>query len=186
METGKPKPATYADIEALPEHLVGEIFDGELYVSPRPGGPHSFCALSLGGSIQQPFGRRRGGVGGWWILTEPELHVEDDVSVPDMAGWRRERMPQVPRDAAFTVIPDWVCEVASPSNLRLDRAIKMPRYARWGVRHLWIVDPLARTLEVYRLMEGRWLQLGVWHDDQVVEAEPFEAVPLDLSELWVD
>ncbi|MCY1077043.1 Uma2 family endonuclease [Archangium lansingense] len=178
------RPATYADLEALPEHLLGQIIAGELYASPRPAAPHTVAASRLGGELIGPFDRGRGGPGGWILLYEPELHLGDDVLVPDFCGWRRDRMPSPPRTAAFTLAPDWVCEVLSPSTRALDRAVKLPVYAREGVRHVWFVDPEARTLEVLRL-EGARYSLLVTHSGLVhVRAEPFAAIELELPFLW--
>ncbi|HYO70750.1 MAG TPA: Uma2 family endonuclease, partial [Archangium sp.] len=145
------KPATYADLEALPANMVGELIAGELYASPRPATPHVVAASRLGGELIGPFDRGRGGPGGWLLLDEPELHFGEDVLVPDLCGWRRERMPRPPRTAAITLAPDWVCEVLSPSTRALDRAVKLPVFAREGVRNVWLVDAEARTLEVLRL-----------------------------------
>lgn len=178
------KKATYADLESLPEHLVGEILEGELVVSPRPAPPHAFAAINLGSDISGPFQRGRGGPGGWLILPEPELHFADDAIVPDLAGWRHERAPIVDAQAFITMAPDWVCEIASPSTARHDRTSKMRIYARFEVRHLWIIDPLARTLEVFRLENERWSQISAHAGDEKVRAEPFDAVELDLGSLW--
>jgi Uma2 family endonuclease len=178
--------ALYAELEALPPNFVGEILGGELYASPRPASPHTRAASRLGGELLGPFDRGRGGPGGWVILDEPELHLGQDVLVPDLAGWRRERMPRMPRTAAFTLAPDWLCEVLSPSTAALDRARKMAVYAREGVRHLWLVDPEPRTLEVYRLENGRWSLLDTHVGEVTVRAEPFEALALELGALWAD
>ena len=128
-------------------------------------------------------GRGDGGPGGWW-MDEPELHLGEDVLVPDLAGWRRERMPELPAAGYFEPPPDWVCEVISPSTARTDRVGKVPVYARAGVIHLWLIDPLARTLEVCRLEQGRWVLLATHADDERVRAEPFETVELELARLW--
>jgi|SRR6218665_862992 len=180
----KRTPATYADLEALPSSVVGELIAGVLYASPRPASPHAVAASCLGGELMGPFHRGRGGPGGWVILDEPELHYEDDVLVPDMAGWRRERMPRVPHVVGFTLAPDWVCEVLSPSTRTLDRTVKLPVYAREGVRHVWLLDPVARLLEVFRL-EGMHYSLRETHSGAgPVHVEPFEALALDLAYLW--
>ncbi|NMO13488.1 Uma2 family endonuclease [Pyxidicoccus fallax] len=178
------KPATYADLEALPDDVVGEIIGGVLHASPRPAGPHVVAASHLGPALGGPFVAGQGGPGGWLILDKPELHLGEDVLVPDLAGWRRERRPRIPETAAFTLAPDWVCEVLSPSTKSLDRQEKLPVYAREGVRHVWFVDPEARTLEVLRL-EGSEYSLIVTHSGSApVRAEPFEAAELELAYLW--
>jgi Uma2 family endonuclease len=178
------KPASHADLEALPENVVGELIAGELYVSPRPAAPHAVASSRLGVILGGPFDLGEGGPGGWFILDEPELHLGEDVLVPDLAGWRRERMPTVPCSAAFSLVPDWVCEVLSPSRARLDREVKLPVYAREGVSHIWLVDPDRRTLEVLRLFRGSYGALGLYRGATRVRAEPFEALELKLSILW--
>lgn len=179
------KVATYADLSELPAHVVGELLDGEVFVSPRPASQHASAASILGGELVTGFGKRKSrGPGGWVILHEPELHLGADVLVPDIAGWRRERMPELPLVAAFTLAPDWVCEVLSPSTARTDRVRKMPIYAREGVTHVWLVEPTLRLLEVYRRQGEHWLLVATHGGDTVVRAEPFEAAELDLSEWW--
>lgn len=177
--------ATYDDLLRVPEHLVAEIVDGELYTSPRPAARHAYASSGLGVDLTAPFARGRGGPGGWWILDEPELHLAEDVLVPDLAGWRWERMPSIPDVVAFELAPDWVCEVLSPSSARLDRIKKMAAYARHGVGHAWLVDPIAKTLEVYRLQDGLWLRIGAHEGDERVRAEPFEAVELEIGAWWL-
>jgi hypothetical protein len=176
--------ATYDDLLQVPAHRVAEIVDGDLHVSPRPASRHALASSGLGSGLGPPFHHGRGGPGGWWIIDEPELHLGGDVLVPDLAGWRRERMPEFPDVAAFTLAPDWVCEVVSPSTERLDRAKKMPAYAREKVGHLWLVNPIARTLEVYRRTDEQWLLLGTHEGATRIQAEPFEAVELELGPLW--
>jgi len=178
--------ATYEDVLAAPPHKVAEVVAGELHLSPRPAAPHAVAATAIAEELGPPFKRGRGGPGGWILLLEPELHLGRDILVPDLGGWRRERMPTIPDAAYFTLAPDWVCEVLSPSTTRLDRTGKLPIYAREGVRHAWLVEPRARTLEVFRLESERWSLLGTWADDAKVRAEPFDAIELDLSILWAD
>jgi Uma2 family endonuclease len=179
------KRATYADVLAAPEHVVAEVIDGDLHLQPRPAKAHTLAATVLGAELVPPFGRGRGGPGGWVILDEPELHLADDILVPDLAGWRRERMPRIVDDLPyFTLAPDWVCEILSPSTAKVDRTSKLAAYAREGVKHAWLVDPLLRTLEVLRLEGGRWLILAAHEGDAKVCAEPFEVFELDLGVLW--
>ena len=181
----KLRPATYADLEAVPSHQVAEIIENTLYAFPRPAPKHAFASSSLGGELVGPFSRGRGGPGGWILLDEPELHLAEDVLVPDIAGWRVERMPRLPETAYFPLAPDWICEVLSPSTSGIDRVKKMPVYAREGVKHVWLLDPSERTLEVFRLTEaGRWEVIGLYGEAEKVRAEPFDAIELDLWLLW--
>ena len=177
--------ASYEDILALPENQVGEILNGQLYTHPRPAPKHAQAYSALGYNVGGPFGGGIGGPGGWWILDEPELHLGGDIVVPDLAGWRRERMPSLPETAWFELAPDWACEILSPSTARIDRAMKMPFYAREGVPHLWLVDPDARTLEVYNLQnDGHWVLFNTLKEDDPVSQPPFEAVSFSLGSLW--
>lgn len=184
MATPAKKAATYEDLFSLPEHVVGEIVGGELHVSPRPAARHALASSTLGGALHGPFHRGHDGPGGWILLDEPELHLGGDILVPDLAGWRRERMPVLPDAAYFTLAPDWVCEVLSPSTASFDRKDKLPIYAREKVVHAWLVDPLLKLLEVYKLLDGRWTLLSTHANADRVRAEPFEAVELELGSLW--
>jgi len=180
------RPATYDDLVKLPDNLVAEIVDGELHASPRPAMPHARAGSSLGGLLVGPYDHGRGGPGGWWVVDEPELHLGGDILVPDLAGWRRARMPRYPKSAACSVAPDWVCEVLSPSTAKLDRVQKLAIYAREGVAHAWLIDPLVRTLEVLRLEGGGWTILATHAGDERARAEPFTDIEMDLSSLWAD
>ncbi|AUX39192.1 hypothetical protein SOCE26_005740 [Sorangium cellulosum] len=188
----KQRRATYADLEAVPPHKVAELIRGTLYVFPRPAPRHANASSVLGVKLGGPFGLGDGGPGGWWLLDEPELHFPDPASlgaveavVPDLAGWRRERMPELPETAYFPLAPDWICEVLSPSTEDVDREEKMPVYAREGVQHAWLIDPVRRTLEVFSLVPGRGLApAAIHHDAARVRIEPFDAIELDLSVLW--
>jgi Uma2 family endonuclease len=185
---GEPKRrATYEDLMQVPDTKVAEIIDGELIVSPRPASPHTHTASVLGADVLGPFHRDPddpAGTGGWWILLEPEMHFADDVLVPDWAGWRRSRMPEYPRAPYFTLAPDWICEVVSPSTGRIDRSRKMRIYAREGVAHLWFVDPLLETVEVYRLEAGRWVVVVTHAGDEAARIEPFDQVEMRLARWW--
>ena len=182
--------ATYQDLLAVPEHLVAEIIDGELVASPRPASPHARASSIMGADLIGPFDRGAGGEGGapggWWILDEPELHLREDVLVPDLAGWRRERMPVLPNTPAFEMAPDWIAEVVSPSSARLDRVHKTGIYAREKVGHLWLIDPLAQTLEVFRLEGGNWLMASAFAGSLRVRAEPFHAIELEMGRWWIE
>ena len=187
MNSPARKFATYEDLFDLPDNLVGEIIGGRLITQPRPAPRHSWAQSNIGSEIVGPFGHGRGGPGGWWILPEPEIHFIRDieVAVPDLAGWKRERMPAIPEDHRFEVVPDWLCEILSPSTAKTDRAIKLPIYARFGVAFVWLVDPVARTLEAYELQQGRWLLLATLKDEDAVSLPPFDAVSFSLADLWV-
>ena len=172
---------------ALPENLVGEVIGGELYTQPRPSGRHGVAEGLIGAELLPPFQLGRNGPGGWWIVPEPEIHFirDTEVVVPDLAGWRRERMPAIPEGHRFEVVPDWVCEILSPGTMKKDRALKLPLYGRYGVAYIWLVDPLARTLEAYELREGAWVLPATLKDDDPVSIAPFAAVTFSLADLWV-
>jgi Uma2 family endonuclease len=184
MQDSAPRRATYADLEAVPPHLVAEIIDGALITMPRPRLRHAVSYSSLGVLLGGPFQFGIGGPGGWWILDEPEVHLGDDVVVPDVAGWRWERMPEVPDEAFATMAPDWVCEILSPSTEKIDRGPKSAIYARNGVKHLWFLDVGSRALETYELIAGAWQPLAEYRGSALVAAPPFGEVPLQLGLLW--
>ncbi len=178
------KPATYQDVLDAPEHMVAEILDGELFLSPRPAPLHAFAWLRIGSILSPAMDEARGGPGGWSIIGEPEVHLASDVIVPDFAGWRRERMPRLPKEAYYQLAPDWVCEVLSPSTEKIDRGNKLCIYAREAVSHMWLINPVLRMLEVFRLEQGRWMRVALHEDEAIVRAEPFEAVEIELARLW--
>jgi Uma2 family endonuclease len=178
------RPAVYEDLLKVPEGLTAEIIDGDLITSPRLTLKHAGAATALSDELGPPFRRGRGGPGGWIILFEPELHLAGQVLVPDLAAWRRERMPELP-DTPFTELPpDWVCEVLSPATAALDRTRKMHHDARAGVRHVWLIDPGPRTLEIYRLDGQGWRLTAAFAGDDKVHAEPFDAIDLELANIW--
>lgn len=179
--------ALYAAYCAVPEHQRAEIIDGTLYVLPRPAPRHANAATALGSELHGTFQRGRGGPGGWWILFEPELQlVALEPMSPDLAGWRVERMPTLPETAYFTLAPDWICEVLSKSTEAVDRTKKLPIYAAHGVSHVWLIDPIAKTLEVHSLDEDRrWRDVRIYEGDARVRAEPFTAIEIELAALWV-
>jgi Uma2 family endonuclease len=180
----KPAPATYADIERLPPHITGQLIDGTLYTHARPATPHAHAASVLGMDLGGAFHRGRGGPGGWLILYEPELHFAGDVLVPDLAGWRRERLPTLPSAPYLTLAPDWACEVLSPSTASLDRGAKLRVYAREAVPWIWLVDPIGRTLEVLAL-DGPTFRIAEVHTGTApVRARPFEAIELELEAIF--
>ncbi len=181
------QPTLYEQLEALPEGLTGEILNGQLHAQPRPSKPHAIAGSILGYELIGPFHKGRGGPGGWWIIDEPELHFVRDreVAVPDLGGWRRERMPYPSEDQRFEVVPDWVCEILSPSTASKDREVKMPLYAHYGVAFAWLLDPRARTLEAYQLEGDAWQEIGRYSGADKAAVPPFEAVTLDLDGLWL-
>lgn len=164
---------------------VREVLRGVVMMSPRPAPSHALVASNLGMRLGLPFHHGEGGPGGWWILDEPELHLGPEELAPDLAGWRRDRMPRLPETAYFSLPPDWICEVLSPSTEEIDRSEKLEIYAEHGVRHVWLAQPVLRTLEVYRLDPGgSYLLVRNHRGRRSVKAEPFDAVPLDLARIW--
>lgn len=178
------KDATYADLYGVPDNFIAEILGGELYASPWLQLPQTLALSVLNSKIGAPFDLGDNGPGGWLVLFKPELRMRDDVLVPDLAAWRRERLPAVPTNEYPTAAPDWVCEVLSPATAGIDRIKKLAIYARQGVAYAWLVDPLQQTLEVLRLEAARWTLLAGHEADARVRAEPFAAVELDLGSLW--
>ena len=176
--------ATYRDVLEAPEHVVAEIIDGTLHTHPRPAPRHAAASSGLGGKLWPAFHGGDAGPGGWWIIDEPELHLGEDIVVPDLAGWRRTRMPELPDTAYFALAPDWVCEVLSSSTRKVDLHEKRPVYAREGVAHLWLIDPTDRTLEAFERHEGQWLLIGSAKDDESVSIRPFDAITFSLGDLW--
>lgn len=178
-------PATYQDVLDAPPDRVAEVVRGALHLQPRPAMPHvragSRLGVRLGGFDDDTIGP-----GGWWIVDEPELHPGADIVVPDLAGWRRTRMPRFPRSPYATVAPDWVCEILSPSTRQLDLGPKRDIYAEHGVGHLWFVDPDARTLEAFGLRDGAWVLLRTLTGDADVRLPPFDAIGFPLAALWPD
>lgn len=180
------RPATYQDLEELPPSLKGEIIDGVLYTQPRPRPRHSLASAAIGSRVFGKYHDGAGGPGGWWILTEPGIELPDSPEVaPDLAGWRRERLPRLPADEPIRLAPDWICEILSPSNRAYDRTVKFPFHARVGVAHLWVVDPEARTVEVKQLVAGRWSDIAAFSDDDLLVAPPFLELEIPLGSLWL-
>ena len=180
------RPATYEDLLKVPDHLIAEIVEGELYTSPRPSGPHGRAMSVVDRRIGVAFDDGDGGPGGWWIAIEPEIHLGRDIFVPDVAGWRRERVPEYLTGLAWEVAPDWVCEVLSPSTARFDRIRKLPKYAEHQVAWAWLVDPAIQTLEIYRLERGQWVVASTHEGDDVIRPAPFDAVDFPLGALWLN
>lgn len=179
--------ATYTDLLQLPEHWVGEILNGELYAQPRPAVRHARAASVLDRRVGGSFDAGGEGSGGWTILFEPELHLGDKphILVPDLAGWRHERMPALPDTAWIELAPDWVCEVISPSTASKDKILKMPLYRELGVEWLWLVDPEHKTLEAYQAIDKHWALLRAWGDSDLAHIQPFETVGIPLNTLWI-
>ena len=178
------KIVTYADIEALPEGVRGEIINGALYTHPRPNNRHSMVATALGGELLTPFQKGRGGPGGWVFMFEPEVMFGENLLVPDIVGWRRERLTTYPTTNWIQVRPDWVCEATSPSTALRDRHFKREIYAHAGVPHYWIIDPRARILEVFQLENQKWTLFGTYSAGSDVAAPPFEAYSFPMDVLW--
>jgi len=179
------RPLPYEQLEALPQGLTGEVLNGQLHTQPRPSGPHLHVGSALGGKVYRRFDEGDGEPGGWWILDEPEIHFVRDieVAVPDIAGWRHGRMPMLPEDHRFEVVPDWICEILSKPTASKDREIKMSIYAQYGVAYAWRVDPREQMLEAYALEAGAWRESGRFTGHEGVAPAPFAAVTIELADL---
>lgn len=180
------KKATYEDLYAIPENMIGEIIDGELIVTPRPSRKHVYATSALDKRLGSPyqFGEG-GGPGGWIILVEPEIKLDEDIVVPDLAAWKRESFPRLEETNWISVAPNWVCEILSPSTFRNDKVKKMPLYGRHAVDHIWLIDPLVKTMDAFRLESGRWFLLGSYAENDKVRVEPFQEIEIDLGDLWI-
>ena len=179
------KKASYDDLYNIPTNMLGEIIDGELIATPRPSRKHVYAASILGAEVLPPYQLGRGGgPGGWIILDEPELSLGEHILVPDLAGWRKERLQALPEENWIAVAPDWVCEILSPGTIRLDKTRKMPIYAAHGVEYLWLIDPSVKSLDVFKLGSGNWILMGTYAEDDKVRAEPFQEVEIHLGNLW--
>jgi Uma2 family endonuclease len=177
--------ATYADLEAVPPHLVAEIIDGELMTHPRPSPRHGGAASALNGRLSSRFQfGDGGGPGGWVFFVEPEIKSGRDILVPDVAGWRRERLTEYPKRNYFEITPDWVCEILSASTEKRDRTLKMRIYGDASVSHIWLIDPRLQILEAFELADRRWVKAGDWNSDDEVRAPPFDAIAFSLAGLW--
>jgi Uma2 family endonuclease len=188
MSTTKPvsEPATLADLDALPPGVIGEIIEGVLYTMTKPRMRHQRTAMGIGSDLRGPFDLGRGGPGGWWIVTEPGIELPNTPEIsPDVAGWRRERLPEPPDDEPIRVVPDWVCEVLSKTTRRHDLLVKMPYYAKIGVVHAWVIDLEARLLIVHRLESGSWRTIGTYSDETEAQIEPFDVVALNVADWWL-
>lgn len=181
------KQASYLDLHDIPENVVGEIVNGELTAMLRPARRCLHAASSLGAEIipAYQFGKG-GGPGGWTVYHEPEVQLGENSVVPDLAAWKNAALVSLPPEARVDVAPDWVCEVLSPTTLRADKVRKMPIYARFGIPFLWLVNPLVKNLDVFALEAGRWTLTGSYSEDDVVRAEPFQKIEIELRRLWID
>lgn len=184
MSLHQPKTATYADIEALPPNIVGEILFDRLVTHPRPARRHAAASSYLGGVLTPPFSFGDGGPGDWIILDEPELHLGPHVVVPDLGGWRQERLVGSSDTPWFDEAPDWICEVLSHSTKPYDIGPKRRIYATYGVGHLWYLDPASRSLEVFQRQDTAWLLTHAFIDREDVCAPPFEAITFSLGLIW--
>ena len=181
------KQATYEDLLNIPENMTGEIIAGELVVTPRPARRHVHAASALGNEVGPSYQFGRGGPGGWIIYDEPEIHFDEkNTIVPDLAGWRKERLTTLPEEHRFKVIPDWICEILSPKTASNDRIKKMRTFAQYGVAYVWLIDPVLKTLEVFKLESGRWFLFDAFAGNEKIRAEPFQEIEIDLTILWLE
>ncbi|HYV46950.1 MAG TPA: Uma2 family endonuclease [Myxococcaceae bacterium] len=186
MKAFTKKPATYDDIRQLPEGMNGELVDGQLFAWPRPTMGHAHLAGVLLYELHGSFDLGKGVHGRWWIFREPELHFGPNVVIPDLAGWRRERLPKMPDVPFMELAPDWICEITSRSTASFDRVNKLPVYLKAGVAFAWLVDPTSRTIEALQKVKDHWTLIGNFPGDAPARIEPFEAHEFDLSTLWLE
>ncbi len=179
------RPEINQDVIDTPSHLVAELIDGRLYTRSRPASRHAFAETALASILNPPLHFSRGGPGGWWILFEPELQLGENILVPDLAGWRRQRMSQLPDIDETYIVPDWICEVLSPSTLSFDLGRKSDIYARAGVDYMWLVDPNTYSLEAFKLQGSDWELIDSLYGDVPVSLPPFEEISFDLGDLWL-
>ncbi|MBF0224218.1 MAG: Uma2 family endonuclease [Desulfobacterales bacterium] len=181
------KNATYNDLYKIPENMIGQIINGELIIMPRPSPRHIKVSSSIGVFISSfyEFGWN-GGPGNWIILDEPEIKLGENIFVPDIAGWKKERLSKFPKTNYISLSPDWICEVLSPSTEKTDRAKKMPIYAQFGVPYLWIINPIEKTLEIFKLSGKQWIVLAIYAEDDKFRDEPFQEIEIDLQNLWIE
>ena len=177
--------STLADLDALPTGIIGEIINGVLYTRTKPRARHQRTTRLIGGRIGDPFDDGIGGPGGWWIVTEPGIELPNTPEIsPDVAGWRRERMPELPADESIRVVPDWVCEILSKTTRRHDQLVKMPYYAKVGVAYAWVVDLESRVLTVHRLESAEWRIIGTYSEETEARIAPFDAIPFNVAGWW--
>lgn len=180
--------ATYDDLLALPHDVRAEVLAGQIVTAPAPLPRHSKIQGAIRRFVGGPFDDDDGhdGPGGWWIFVEVDIALgRHDIVHPDLSGWRRERLPNPADQRPITVVPDWICEILSPSTAARDRVTKRNLYAASGVRHYWIIDANARTLEAFELTGQRWLLSGSYTDDAVVRIAPFEEIELPVGRLFL-
>jgi Uma2 family endonuclease len=180
--------ATYADLLALPDDVRAEVLAGQVVTAPAPLPRHSKAQRAMGRFVGGPFDDDdgHGGPGGWWIFVEVDVQLgTHDVVRPDLAGWRRVRLPRPGNQRPITTPPDWVCEILSKSTAARDRGIKRELYARSGIPHYWLIDVEARVLEAFELREGRWLLSGTYDDSALARIEPFAAIELPVGRLFL-
>ncbi len=179
------RPAGWEDILAAPGDVKAEVLGGDLILHPRPLAPHGLTQAALTGELSRPYYRGIGGPGGWWFVIEPDVAFgAHDIVAPDLAGWRRERMPVLATERPVLLAPDWVCEVVSPSSARRDRIHKAGLYLSGGVPYYWLLDEGLRSLEAFEAQAGRWVRLGAWTDGDTASVPPFEAVQLEIACLF--
>ncbi len=181
--------AKYQDIIDLPANLRGEILFGQLHTSPRPSPTHQKAMLKMAFRLEGKWGEDSSGSesGTWVFLTEPELHLDRHIIVPDIAAWKAYRVgSSFYEKAAIKLVPDWVCEIQSPSTASLDRVAKSRVYHQLKISYYWLLDPVAMTLEVMKYSKPGWTQTGSYCDNDKVKAEPFADLELSLNWFWAN
>lgn len=176
---------TYDDLLALPDATRAEIIAGQLYTAPGALPDHSWVSGALTEQIRGSFGRDGRGPGGWWIFAEVDVRLgTHDIVRPDLSGWRRDRLPEPWGKRPIDVVPDWVCEILSPSNAAYDRVKKANLYASSVVPFMWLISPGERVLEAFRLDGGMWVRFASYDESAMARIAPFEAIEIEVGQLF--
>ncbi len=188
MSQSARRKASLAEFWAIPEaSRFHELIAGELIEKAAPSGEHGDAQAGIVGALRSPFqrGSGRGGPGGWWIQSEVEVRLGDEIVRPDVVGWRRETCPDRPIGFPILHRPDWICEVVSPGNAADDTVKKVRLYHRSQIAFYWIVDPRASSLTAMHWGDAGYVIVSA-ECGELVRVPPFEAIEIAVGTLFGD